>query len=442
MTYSLYQLLWLFLLYSLLGWCAGVVASSLRKHAFINTGFLNLPLCPIYGTAAVLFSIFLPELAQNLFFLFLGGAVLSAFLIFVTGFLLERIFHRKWWDFTEHRFQFEGYISVPLLALWGALAVVCIRLGNPLLLHLTQLIPRSVGQTILAVVYGLVGLDFLLSLVSVLQLRFRVKKLTELEEDFRNLSNQFGNAITGRIQRRVIHAYPNLETEKIVKTQKEANRREKSLVFAQGCCFHKLVWLFVIAAFLGDIIETVFCRFTLGWWMSRSSVVWGPFSVVWGLGAVMLTAALYKYKDKSDGSIFLAGTILGGAYEYVCSVFTELVFGTIFWDYSHLPFNLGGRINLLFCFFWGIAAVVWLKYIYPPLSRLIERIPIRWGRVGTWILLVFMVCNMSLSALALARYSQRQTQPDAPQNAVTAFLDARFPDARMERIYPKAEIVN
>ena len=442
MTYSLYQLLWLFLLYSLLGWCAGVVASSLRKHAFINTGFLNLPLCPIYGTAAVLFSIFLPELAQNLFFLFLGGAVLSAFLIFVTGFLLERIFHRKWWDFTQHRFQFEGYISVPLLALWGALAVVCIRLGNPLLLRLTQLIPRSVGQTILAVVYGLVGLDFLLSLVSVLQLRFRVKKLTELEEDFRNLSNQFGNAITGRIQRRVIHAYPNLETEKIVKTQKEANRREKSLVFAQGCCFHKLVWLFVIAAFLGDIIETVFCRFTLGWWMSRSSVVWGPFSVGGGLGAVMLTAALYKYKGKSDGSIFLAGTILGGAYEYVCSVFTELVFGTIFWDYSHLPFNLGGRINLLFCFFWGIAAVVWLKYIYPPLSLLIERIPIRWGRVGTWVLLVFMVCNMSLSALALARYSQRQPQPDAPQNAVTAFLDARFPAARMERIYPKAEIVN
>ena len=442
MTYSLYQLLWLFLLYSLLGWCAGVVASSLRKHAFINTGFLNLPLCPIYGTAAVLFSIFLPELAHNLFFLFLGGAVLSAFLIFVTGFLLERIFHRKWWDFTQHRFQFEGYISVPLLALWGALAVVCIRLGNPLLLRLTQLIPRSLGQTVLAVVYGLVGLDFLLSLVSVLQLRFRVKKLTELEEDFRNLSSHFGNAITGRIQRRVIHAYPNLETEKIVQAQEETRRHEKPLVFAQGCCFHKLVWLFVIAAFLGALIEMVFCRLTMGWWMSRSSVVWGPFSVVWGLGGVMLTAALYKYKDKSDGSIFLAGTILGGAYEYVCSVFTELVFGTIFWDYSHLPFNLGGRINLLFCFFWGIAAVVWLKYIYPCLSSLIERIPIRWGRVGTWVLLVFMVCNMSISALALARYSQRQTQPDAPQNAVTAFLDTRFPDDRMEHVYPKAKIVN
>ena len=73
MAYSLYQLLWFFLLYSFLGWCAGVAAAALRKHAFINTGFLNLPLCPIYGAAAVLFSIFLPELSSNLFFLFLGG---------------------------------------------------------------------------------------------------------------------------------------------------------------------------------------------------------------------------------------------------------------------------------------------------------------------------------------------------------------------------------
>ena len=81
----------------------------------------------------------------------------------------------------------------------------------------------------------------------------------------------------------------------------------------------------------------------------------------------------------------MLGTVLGGAYEYACSIFTELVFGTVFWDYSKLPFNLGGRINLLFCFFWGIAAVVWLKIIYPKLSNLIEKIPIKTGNILTWI---------------------------------------------------------
>ena len=128
---------------------------------------------------------------------------------------------------------------------------------------------------------------------------------------------------------------------------------------------------------------------------------------------------------------------MGGAYEYVCSVFTELVFGTIFWDYSHLPFNLGGRINLLYCFFWGIVAVVWLKFIYPFLSRLIEKLPVRAGRISTWVLVVFMVCDMALSSLALARYFQRQTEPDAPVNAVTAFLDQRFPDERMSASTPR-----
>ena len=112
--------------------------------------------------------------------------------------------------------------------------------------------------------------------------------------------------------------------------------------------------------------------------MSRSSVVYGPFSIVWGLGCVLLTAFLYPYREKNDRYIFLAGTILGGAYEYICSVFSELVFGTVFWDYSAIPFNLGGRINLLYCFFWGIVAVVWLKMLYPILSGWIEKLPVKW----------------------------------------------------------------
>ena len=440
MNASIYLLLWSFLIWSFLGWCAGVAVASLRRRTFVNTGFLDLPLCPVYGTAAVLFSIFLSDLKDHLFFLFLGGAVIAACLTFFTGFLLERIFRRKWWDFTRRRFQFEGYISVPLLALWGLLAVLSVRVGDPLLARLSALIPRHLGWIILAVCYGLTGLDLALSLGSMLQLRHGLRRLSGLEKDFQELSARIGNAITRRVQRRLLRAYPELDRRSIARAQREVE--DDGGVFAKGCCFHKLVWLFAIAAFLGDVIETLFCKATMGEWMSRSSVVWGPFSVVWGLGAVMLTAALYKYKDKSDGVIFLAGTVLGGAYEYMCSVFTELVFGAVFWDYSHLPFNLGGRINLLYCFFWGIAAVVWLKLLYPPLSRLIERIPRRAGQAGTWVLLAFLVLDMAVSSLALVRYVQRQTQPDAPQNAVTAVLDRRFPDSRMARVYPKAQLAD
>ena len=148
----------------------------------------------------------------------------------------------------------------------------------------------------------------------------------------------------------------------------------------------------------------------------------------------------------------MLGTVLGGAYEYACSVFTELVFGTVFWDYSKLPFNLGGRINLLFCFFWGIAAVVWLKIIYPKLSNLIEKIPIKTGNILTWILILFMIFNAGMSTLALNRYNQRQqgNLQKTPQMTAAVedsrtdlekFLDKHFPDKRMEQIYPNAKTV-
>ena len=143
--------------------------------------------------------------------------------------------------------------------------------------------------------------------------------------------------------------------------------------------------------------------------MSRSSVVYGPFSLVWGFGAVLLTAILYQYRSRSDGFIFLFGTVLGGAYGYVCSVFTELVFDTSFWDYSHLPSNLGGRINLLFCFFWGIAAVLWLKLAYPALSRLIGHIShASPGREAADLGASHLaVLNAGISSLAMTRYTQR-----------------------------------
>ena len=176
---------------------------------------------------------------------------------------------------------------------------------------------------------------------------------------------------------------------------------------------------------------------------SQGSIAKNILSLAIPLTVAQLTVVLYKYKDRSDRYIFLAGTVLGGAYEYACSVFTELVFGTVFWDYSDFAFNLGGRINLLYCFFWGIAAVVWLKLIYPLLSRLIEKLPLRTGKILCNFLILFMIFNMIVSSLALARYTERQNSPERPeaQNPLEELLDSRFTDERMERIYPNAKLV-
>lgn len=179
----------------------------------------------------------------------------------------------------------------------------------------------------------------------------------------------------------------------------------------------------------GDIYEVHYCH---DYYSGASAVHWQ------GLAIAMATYIIYNYRDRSDGFVFAFGTFIGVAYEYICSVFTEIVFGKIFWDYRGLPFNLGGRINLLYCFFWGIAAVVRLKKLYPLFSNLIERIPMRTGKIVTWCLVAFMCVDISVSTLALARCNGRSHHRKAA-NGIERLLDERFPVNRMKQIYPNGK---
>ena len=120
---------------------------------------------------------------------------------------------------------------------------------------------------------------------------------------------------------------------------------------------------------------------------------------------------------------------------------TYAAFGTVFWDYSDMPFNLGGRINLLYCSFWGIAAIVWFKVAYPLLSALIEKIPKKPGIIATWMLLAFMLVNVSISSIALARYQERSKGKNANNN-IEKWIDTKYDDNLMNRVYPKALIVD
>ena len=435
MEYTVYQLLWLFLIYSFLGWLGETALAALRKRRLLNRGFLSTPFSPVYGLGGVLFSIFLPELRSAPLFLFLGGVILGTGLELLTGVVLEKLTGEKWWDYSDRKYHFNSYICPHYALIWGLCALGCLFVGNRFFLFLVGLIPRGAGRVILLVVCAVQILDVLASFAALLQFQTSQREPSELSRLLRALTLRLDNAVTRYVQRRVFRAYPTLEG-------RPRPRRERATVFAQGCGFYKLVWLFFLAALIGDLVETLFCRATAGVWMSRSSLVWGPFSIVWGFGAVLLTVLLYRYRDRRDGYLFLMGTLAGGAYEYMCSVASEIAFGSVFWDYSHLPFNLGGRINLLYCFFWGIATVVWIKYCYPLLSRWIERLPLRLGRVLTWLIVLFMVVNMALSALALGRFAQRQSDPAPAQDALGQFLDERFPDGRMERIYPNIQFVD
>lgn len=439
MNYSVYEIIWLIFIYSFLGWCLEILFASISKRQFMNRGLLNGPFCPLYGCIMVFVLIFFGGLKNNPFFLFIACTATVGIMEFGAGAIMEKIFKRKWWDYSRYKYNVGGYVSLPFTLIWGAAAVVAVLFIQPLFIYLIRWIPSLIGHIILIVSGVIVLCDTIVTFSAILNIKYRNKHINDIAERMNKLSRRLGFWIANHVQKRVLKAYPNLRDEKT--NAIASGEQEKSTVFAAGCSIHKLIWLFFIGALLGDITETIFCRFTVGRWMSRSSVIYGPFSIVWGLAIAMLTAVLHRYKDKSDWYIFVFGTILGGVYEYACSVFTEIVFGTVFWDYSKIPFNIGGRINLLYCFFWGIAAVIWIKGVYPFLARLIEKIPMKPGKILSYVIVVFMMFNMAVSALALARYSARNQEIEAG-NSLEHFLDEHYPDERMERIYPNAIMRN
>ena len=208
--------------------------------------------------------------------------------------------------------------------------------------------------------------------------------------------------------------------------------------FARGTNYYKLFLIFFVGSFAGVMVELLWCLVTRGYLESRSGLVYGPFNILYGAGAVLLTVTLYRVRNRGRWLSFLGSMLVGSALEYFCSWGQELVLGSRSWDYSNMPFNLNGRICLLYSIFWGILGVLWIKKIYPRMAQWILRIPNRIGKIITWVLTGFMVFNMVVSGCAMARWAQRVHGVEATTR-FAQFMDERFPDERMERIYANME---
>ena len=428
MHYTGMELILLLFGYSFLGWIAETSVATIKNKTYVNRGFVAGPFCFIYGMAEVSLTVFLQDLRNSGMFLFLGSMIIATVIEWFAGKILERMKYVKWWDYSHKKFNLDGYVCLQYSLLWGALGFLTVKYANDLIVGLFRMLPDIVKLPLMWLLIAVGGVDLLGNALIMYHIEEKVPQLFRWNCRLREWTLRFGAKVAGTVNYRINRVYPNTAEQK---------KETVAAVEEDHCGIDKLFWLLVIGAFLGDIVETLFCRLTAGVWMSRSSLVWGPFSIVWGLAIALATALLHRDRNKSDSYLFLLGTFLGGAYEYICSVFTEIVFGKVFWDYSALPFNLGGRINLLYCFFWGIAAVVWIKGLYPKMSGLVDWVMKKTGKWLTRLLVVFMAVNVIVSVAALARYDARGKGVPAEQSW-EQLLDEHFDDGRMERIYPNA----
>ena len=204
--------------------------------------------------------------------------------------------------------------------------------------------------------------------------------------------------------------------------------------FAKGINAYKLFLICFVGSFVGVIIETLWCFLKNGYIESRAGLVIGPFNLLYGVGAVALTLFLYRFRNNGRWVSFLGGMLVGSAVEYMCSFFQEMIFGSRSWDYSAKPFNVNGRICLLYSVLWGVLSVLWVKSLYPRISLLILKIPDKYGRYISCGLVVFLTLNSMITLIAVYRWSQR-IDGILAENALYDIIDRIFSDRVMERIF-------
>ncbi|MDR1408962.1 MAG: putative ABC transporter permease [Oscillospiraceae bacterium] len=187
--YALY-----FFFYSFLGWVLESIVCSIFAHKWINRGFLTGPLCPIYGGGVLVMLVCLSPIQNaslsvdwfsNPFsfaplLVALGGMVACDALEFVTSLTMEKLFHARWWDYTNKPFNLQGRICLGHTMIWGVAALGVLYIFHPLSEKLFALVPANIQRIILMIVLVLFAIDWLRSFKSAANIRSMMDKINSL----------------------------------------------------------------------------------------------------------------------------------------------------------------------------------------------------------------------------------------------------------------------
>lgn len=196
---QLYQFLCIFFVYAFLGWCTEVSYAALQTGKFVNRGFLNGPVCPIYGFGVVIILACLTPLKQHFILLFLGSVVLTSLLELVTGFVLEKLFHQRWWDYSDDPFNIGGYICLKFSIAWGLACLFVVDILHPTIQWVIALVPRGLGWVLLGVFAACMAVDLAATVSTIAKLNRKLEHIDQLAGRIREASNEFGENLADRV---------------------------------------------------------------------------------------------------------------------------------------------------------------------------------------------------------------------------------------------------
>lgn len=174
-----YFLFYSFIIYAFLGWVLEVLYHLYKQKRFVNRGFLHGPLCPIYGVMGVFLIVLLTPVSENVLYIFVGGTIIASLLELITGYLLQVSFNTKWWDYSDEKFNFKGYICLRFSIIWGVISIIFMKVINIYVSKLTTWLANFHGQILYNIVLISLIVDIALTINSLITFR---KLFIDLQE--------------------------------------------------------------------------------------------------------------------------------------------------------------------------------------------------------------------------------------------------------------------
>lgn len=181
---SIYYSILYFFVYGFLGWCTEVIFAAFKQHRFVNRGFLNGPICPIYGVGVTLVIACLEAFQSNLLLLYISSVILVTVLEGVTGWAMDKLFHNKWWDYSKLPFNIGGYVCLLFSLIWGVACVFIVYFVHPLIHQVLSLIPHTAGIALLS--------DMIVTTSAIVKFNQYLELLKHITDELHAISNQIG----------------------------------------------------------------------------------------------------------------------------------------------------------------------------------------------------------------------------------------------------------
>lgn len=195
MPQNFYELVWIFIIYAFIGWCTEVGYAAVDRGIFVNRGFLNGPYCPIYGCGMTIVIAVLTPLKDSLTILFIGSFLLTSLLEYVTGFLLEKVFHNKWWDYSDKPFNIKGYVCLKFSVYWGLACTFVMGIVHPMIYRFITAIPHTLGIVIVSVLMAVFLVDVVITVSTILKFNKRLKAMDEIAKKIHDISDGIGERV-------------------------------------------------------------------------------------------------------------------------------------------------------------------------------------------------------------------------------------------------------